>query len=703
MYDNASFADCVETTVRNLCNIATYNGRSLGVAPKDIELSSSLAKFYQTGSASVPAEVGNQLVHQSWTNVIENIPGASYNRLKLHHLNNTSYLPSEYEGFMPVDDSLVSQAELTQLSIYNMSIGGQNIKLYEKSVGNSKYLLVPKNSGLLCYELLPTASNMVVCLNNLFNLKLYDSQAIFTQDFAQSNFKKICDKFGWNLQTPVTDNVKSINIKICKGSTCFAVDLFRKAHGAVTVLNLAKFNGINQNFITADLYQQYPEKISEIISLLDTVDIEKLFEKVDKNETYFLQLLRNISVINPDRRLDVIERLLFLQSKNKFLDNIEDLIMGLPLHDPLLQSKNKVIDNYIADLIMGLPLHDPHYILSILNRNIEFTDKIKNSLKSFGDLYLLKEGISVESIKIFCSLVKARILDSQQIVGLLEKGMATGNTDVQRQVIRGLSYLAHNKVLDSQQIVKLCKKIMGSSGQDVRTNLMYELDRLKFLRILTSDQFEEIKGKGSSGAGQGHLGGGFRRSGISSMRHDPYSSRFVDDFLSKQADFEQAEFEEKSKNLSEADDLSDSSNVIDDYIGKQHRKTVIRKISEEKPSVVASQTPQSSQVFGSPIDAESERQKALERRERIFNSSMSQSSQLSGVGIDVASERQRILEQGQRMEDIYKRWDELEYPSFGGNLLSIQNRMPLIGQWQQPGLIALPKSVNVWRVALPRR
>ena len=102
-YEGRSFVNCVEATIFNLCNIATYNGSNLGDAPADVQMNSSLQNFYSTQKANMPSEVSNYSVHQAFVDVVENMPGIAYNRLKISGQQSGLSLPSEYEGFMPVD------------------------------------------------------------------------------------------------------------------------------------------------------------------------------------------------------------------------------------------------------------------------------------------------------------------------------------------------------------------------------------------------------------------------------------------------------------------------------------------------------------------------------------------------------------------------------------------------------------------------
>ena len=186
--------------------------------------------------------------------------------------------------------------------------------LREKTVGSAKYLLVPKDAGLSCYELMPTASNIVVALNNLFDLKLYESKTILTADFAQKNFSKVCEKLGWRLQTSGINNTQDSTIDVCKGASCFAINLRHKAHGYVSVTKDKVGSLVDKNLLLTTSYQEHPEEVSEMIPLADSsVSMQDLFNLSGKDAQKFAQLLKTVDVRNPDRSVEVINQVLELR------------------------------------------------------------------------------------------------------------------------------------------------------------------------------------------------------------------------------------------------------------------------------------------------------------------------------------------------------------------------------------------------------
>ncbi len=472
LYDGISFPNCVEATILNLCNIGSYNGLRLGIAPEGLTLSSSLQHFYSTPKANMPAEVSNNKVHQAFVDMIENMSGIAYHTLKIVGKKDVLYLPSEYEGFMPIDQNLISDDELAKLPTKEISIGGKKFMLHEKKVGTAKYLLIPKGSDLACFEIMPTASNMVVALNNLFDLKLYESKDIFEQNFAQQNFSKICDKLGWMLQTSNIDNTIGTTINVCKSTSCFAINLQHKAHGYVSITkdNLTSF--VDKNLLSTKLYQERPEEISELIPLTDSsISMKELFNLTGKDTQKFLQLLRNVDVRNPDRSVEVIKQVLELNLKND------------------------VLDHYISQLIVQLPI-DQHYILNIAEA-YNGSLVMRNTFKIVLDRYLIQEGVTYGVLSITKALAKAKILTVQEILSLLEKG--TGNKGfVQMQALSVIKELVKVKILTVQEIISLLEKKIANRESMAHPILatIVDLARAKILTIQDKDQVFSLLEKG---------------------------------------------------------------------------------------------------------------------------------------------------------------------------------------------------------------
>ncbi len=484
IYQAISFADCVETTIRNLCNIATYDGASLGVAPKGITLSSLLQSFYAQEKANMPSEVSNKNVHQAWVDVIEDMPGMAYNRLKITGQNNHLYLPSEYEGFMPIDGTMISEQELKELPTKEFILSGQKFMLPEKTVGDARYLVVPQGMNLSCYEVLPTASNMVVALNNLFDLKLYESTTMFKQSFAQQNFSKICAKLGWDLKTLNIDNTKSATINICKHDSCFAINLHRKNHGYVSVTKDKVGSLVDKSISAATSYQEHPEELSELIPLLEnSVSMQQLFDLSGKNSQNFLKLLKNVDVRNPDQCVIIIEQ-----------------VLNLKLQDSEL-------DSYISRLIVQLPTNDIHYIQSVIKSSEEVSDTIKSSLKRFLDIWVIKNGVNNNNtVDIVMALVRSKMVTLNELMPYLEKVMASRYSYVRAKAFLVIKALVKKKMITLNEVMPFIEKGMASINLEDLSSVFSVIQALLEEKMVTSNEVMPFIEKGMASNDRTNIG-----------------------------------------------------------------------------------------------------------------------------------------------------------------------------------------------------
>ncbi|MBP6892576.1 hypothetical protein KBB68_03275 [Candidatus Babeliales bacterium] len=243
-YQQYSFTDCVETVMFNLANIATYNPQKnrLGLIDNP-SMNPELAQFYQKNLNSNPGEINNTTVHNDWALLIENIPGAAYNRIGISGNETSIQIRSEYAGAIPVP--LLDP----QLPIEEILINNQSFQCNVVNINEEKYLLVPQNYNLTCFELMPTISNIVVIMNHLFDLKIIDNlQDTFQPDFALKQFKNLCEKFSWSIYTNL-ENIaqnKNFDLKIfTKENVPFTIYLKYKVHGYISVENKKQITEIN--------------------------------------------------------------------------------------------------------------------------------------------------------------------------------------------------------------------------------------------------------------------------------------------------------------------------------------------------------------------------------------------------------------------------------------------------------------------------
>ena len=382
IFDEVSFPDCVETMMRNVCNILTYdlNTKMLGQAPKDIVLNNDLQSFYTKKTLiekeevflnNNPAEVENIKVHEDWGNVVENHLYVSYNRLKEPKSKDYIWRPEGCDGFIHID--VIDNA----LPEHKVIIGKNAYVLYDKIIGTKKYLLVPKQRNLLCFEIMPTLSNVIVLLNDLFNLNLFENSQIFNQDFSEKTFPLVCKKLGWHFDKPVFQEIKNfeegkqdkIEIEI---NLMFSINLEEKRHGYVGVVSKTKEKKVYE-IITSENYKNFPVQTAAMLSLFGNQKLLKEFGKDNINT--FSKLFSYVKFQSVEERLYVIEMLLSLRYGNHIID---EYLKKLILKSLVLQ------DEFVTNRIYFF----------IENKNNEFliTENLWKELFIIDDISLVKFG-----------------------------------------------------------------------------------------------------------------------------------------------------------------------------------------------------------------------------------------------------------------------------------------------------------------------
>ena len=396
IFDEVSFPDCVETMMRNVCNILTYdlNTKMLGQAPKDIVLNNDLQSFYTKKTLiekeevflnNNPAEVENIKVHEDWGNVVENHLYVSYNRLKEPKSKDYIWRPEGCDGFIHID--VIDNA----LPEHKVIIGKNAYVLYDKIIGTKKYLLVPKQRNLLCFEIMPTLSNVIVLLNDLFNLNLFENSQIFNQDFSEKTFPLVCKKLGWHFDKPVFQEIKNfeegkqdkIEIEI---NLMFSINLEEKRHGYVGVVSKTKEKKVYE-IITSENYKNFPVQIAAIVSLLNDLEIVSSLKDLEdikrfkrRNLRIFYQLFSYVSSKNIEQKLNKIELFFDGSSYETFID---------------IKSKDLIGNDYIKKLILTLPVsNDPlieSRLVAVIKQSLYYGETL-NLFDIRDEIYFVKFG-----------------------------------------------------------------------------------------------------------------------------------------------------------------------------------------------------------------------------------------------------------------------------------------------------------------------
>jgi len=271
IFNGHEFADCMETTVRNLCNIILYNQPSgsfaLSQAPTD-KLDPTFASFYLTNSNVTNLE--KKSVHQAWTNVIENRPWVTYDKI-IDQTGLTIQAPEDTNGFIIIPDHLKEQ----------LQTDGNKVKIADR-------WYIPINGiDEKGFEVQPSVRNIIILLNQFFGLNLFEN---IETDFLKVNFNKLYLPKMTNEFSRLTNSSydhKTIDINdyttnaIIISFNEFSLNL-RSEHGELKIdyqaqnisdltplliINILASSDILQNYLPMQLISIYPLSIEQFFRL----------------------------------------------------------------------------------------------------------------------------------------------------------------------------------------------------------------------------------------------------------------------------------------------------------------------------------------------------------------------------------------------------------------------------------------------------
>jgi hypothetical protein len=191
-YKTYDFPDCVESMVRSLVNSALFKSDSfLFKATRDDEtkfgwkLDNENREFYEKSGS--PDSKGLQNSHNGWTNVVENREFCSYMRVRVK--GKPFLMPKGSEGFVPVKNLKQEIEKLkAKVNFSSRALGAGNF--YElQAPYQKKYLLFDFDSpDIVAYEITPRFKNLIVLIDKLFGLNLFEQS--IESIFLNAKFNK---------------------------------------------------------------------------------------------------------------------------------------------------------------------------------------------------------------------------------------------------------------------------------------------------------------------------------------------------------------------------------------------------------------------------------------------------------------------------------------------------------------------------------
>lgn len=201
--NGASFPDCVEVTLMNLCDRVIYSKTSgtfeLDCIPAERQ-SQLLIDFYSDQTNKQATNIHLPIVHQRWGTPLQNLPFVTYRQRLIQTIDgNTIVLsaPKDTNGFI----CGLSSAQLASLP------HKEDKKDYVQIAGRW-YIHSDGPHGYLC-EMHPTIRNIIIVLDKLFNLNLFADKPLeevfLSEHFNADYFSRLCTNFPLLQHNPWSD------------------------------------------------------------------------------------------------------------------------------------------------------------------------------------------------------------------------------------------------------------------------------------------------------------------------------------------------------------------------------------------------------------------------------------------------------------------------------------------------------------------
>lgn len=241
LYQTTTYPNCIESIVRNLCNIALYDDKTGTFDYTKYSTISDVVKaFYTYNKQSENADQAN--VHQAWVNILENQLFVLYNRCLKD--DKPIYLDGKFmrvtQAFITTNQNNIIPEVPFQYIV--RSFGEQKIKIY----------LVPENApNCYLYNMRASLTNIIIQLNQLLELTLFDNleTLILDKTFNETYFQPLIEKLGWQLENNISnwDTIgweQPVKLELGVNNISFSINL-SETHGYVgTPSFVSKFPSI---------------------------------------------------------------------------------------------------------------------------------------------------------------------------------------------------------------------------------------------------------------------------------------------------------------------------------------------------------------------------------------------------------------------------------------------------------------------------
>ncbi len=518
-YEDIQFADCVETTIRNLCNILTYNTETttFGNQVQDLSFSNQLTSFYSNIDNKTEDKTDTIPVRTSWSDFVQNLPNIAYARIK--PLNDSWFIecPRELHGFIKLHGINLPENVDRKTITLSSKKEGNKITCEQITIDDKSYIIIPNNDEYHLFEIMPSVRNIIIIMNQFFNMDLFSDAGsldrdFFTPKFGSTYFQKLCQKCHWTLDN---DDVEKLDNE--KKGTRNIINIKNKSYARFT-LNIwpleHTFAERSIGGVGIEKYQKSLKKyLDEQIDKNATKEVAILFDlyKSDNfcSSTPYRCFTKNLLLVSVNRSLayDII----FLNSKSQamvslvsqiinHLEYTNDLMSQLIISQALSSNKsefvvlnknNKQLENAIVGMAKKIIDHNN------VERKLDILRLLTKSLVlfNFQDLAIntfYKEIVSEDKdIRQNAQILFQELIENGQISELIKnnecfkkaldityENSLSGDYAIRLKAISFLKDLVVNHNQGHEQAIKSACENISQTNVNIRNKTFELLEEL---------------------------------------------------------------------------------------------------------------------------------------------------------------------------------------------------------------------------------
>ncbi len=422
-FEKVKFPDCAETTMRNLCNIATYNAKDNRFDINEFKNSDpAIKKFYTIYSNA--AELELYKIHQAWVPIIENKPFVAYHRIVApNNPQKVAIAPYGTQGFIYGFKNI---EKLKPQAIEVSFKDGSSDALQKVTINDGEYILIDEKQ-YHAFEVRPSLRNTIILMNQFFGLDLYKDLNIefFKKDFNKTYFPQLTKQFGWEY-----DEYKYPNIDTGDYGAGLSIELTTKSGGQF-LLSLASYAHGFIEIISAQKIEEYQKKLSKFV--VDILARQKLQVTADLLCFYVSPYAAGLA----QSSLLLSTQHLFMRYIY-YLQNLNNPNTAVQISKELMQQKDSVLLNLAAALIANLPIREDLYYQIQVTKAIQETkgQALQNpAIRNIIDEIIKKVMYSDVTHNASQDFFQGLIPNYSKLVDFAEQGSMSSNKNYQKNGI----------------------------------------------------------------------------------------------------------------------------------------------------------------------------------------------------------------------------------------------------------------------------